>query len=58
MPRKFRRCEAKVESLIDGGEVKGVRVHLFADMVVLTMTLYSSGIVASGVEKLGRRIGP
>ncbi len=57
-PRKFHRCEAKVEPIVDGDIVKGVKVRLFADMVVLTVTLYASGIVVSGIEKLGRRIGP
>jgi len=57
-PRKFRHCNVKVEPMKKGDEFKGVRVRYFAGSVVYTITLYLSGIAVSGIERLGRRVGP
>lgn len=56
-PRKFRSVSARVEGVLKGDELRGVKVRYFADPVVFVITLYISGVVVSGIEKLGRRIG-
>jgi hypothetical protein len=57
-PRRFRRVTSEVGVLEKDGEIKGFKIRYFADVVVHTVTLYRSGVVVSGIEKLGRRIGP